>query len=249
MPADDPRRSRPGLHTAYAWGPPSRRVQLILLDLRYFRGRFTPSSAEDRRTYAAGRERSLVDQESTETILGEEQWAWLEEQFLEPATVRVVVASFQLAVTGHGFERWGLIPRELQRFYDLVNSTRAEGVVVLSGDRHIGAIYKEEGGREYSVGGVDEGPFRLPYPITEVTASSFTHTWAGNGGADEAGPNRLGPLIHVNNFAIMSFDWERAEITARIHKAEKTQMQREADQGTVLQSVTIPIGELRGADW
>ena len=70
----------------------------------------------------------------------------------------------------------GLIPRELQRFYDLVNSTRAEGVVVLSGDRHIGAIYKEEGGREYSVGGVDEGPFRLPYPITEVTASSFTHT-------------------------------------------------------------------------
>ena len=74
--------------------------------LRYFRGRFTPSSAEDRRTYAPGRERYLVDQESTETILGEEQWAWLEEQFLEPATVRVVVASFQLAVTGHGFERW-----------------------------------------------------------------------------------------------------------------------------------------------
>ena len=106
MPADDPRRSRPGLHTAYAWGPPSRRVQLILLDLRYFRGSFTPSSAEDRRTYAAGRERYLVDQESTETILGEEKWAWLEEQFLEPATVRVVVASFQLAVTGHGFERW-----------------------------------------------------------------------------------------------------------------------------------------------
>ena len=35
----------------------------------------------------------------------------------------------------------------------------------------------------------------------------------------------------------------------RIHKAEKTQMQREADQGTVLQSVTIPIGELRGAGW
>ena len=32
VPADDPRRSRPGLHTAYAWGPPSRRVQLILLE-------------------------------------------------------------------------------------------------------------------------------------------------------------------------------------------------------------------------
>ena len=109
---------------------------------RYFRGSFAPSSAEDRAAYTPGRERYLPDLESTETILGEEQWAWLEEQFLEPATVRVVVASFQLAVVGHGFERWGLIPAELQRFYNLINSTRANGVVVLSGDRHIGAIYK-----------------------------------------------------------------------------------------------------------
>jgi phosphodiesterase/alkaline phosphatase D-like protein len=112
------------------------------VNCRYFRGSFAPSSPEDRAAYTPGRERYLPDPESTETILGEEQWAWLEEQFLEPATVRVVVASFQLAVVGHGFERWGLIPAELQRFYDLIETTRANGVVVLSGDRHIGAIYK-----------------------------------------------------------------------------------------------------------
>eukprot|EP01044_Picomonas_judraskeda_P011440 COSAG03_NODE_1558_length_3875_cov_18.126324_4_plen_58_part_00 len=49
-------------------------------------------------TTGPGRERYLPDPQSTETILGEEQWAWLEQQLLEPATVRVVVASFQVCV-------------------------------------------------------------------------------------------------------------------------------------------------------
>ena len=128
----------------------------------------SPASAADRASYAPGRERYLVDEASTETILGEEQWAWLEQQFLQPATVRIVVASFQLAVAGHGFERWGLIPAELQRFYSLMDSTQANGVIVLSGDRHIGAIYKETGGQAYTVGGVTDGPFTVPYPIYEM---------------------------------------------------------------------------------
>ena len=58
----------------------------------YFRGSFVRSSAEDQATYAAGRERYVpdTDPESSETILGEEQWAWLEEQFSQPAAVRGV---------------------------------------------------------------------------------------------------------------------------------------------------------------
>jgi alkaline phosphatase D len=168
IPPEDPRSSRPGLYHSYSFGPAGQRVQVILLDQRYFRGSFKSASAADRANYTAGRERYLVDPASTETILGEAQWAWLEEQFLQPASVRIVVASFQLAVAGHGFERWGLIPAELQRFYDLIESTRAKGVIVLSGDRHIGAIYKEAGGRPYTVGGVTDGPFNVPYPIYEM---------------------------------------------------------------------------------
>ncbi|MDI1287833.1 MAG: alkaline phosphatase D family protein [Reyranella sp.] len=34
VPADDPRRSREGLYTAQVFGPPGRRVQIILLDVR-----------------------------------------------------------------------------------------------------------------------------------------------------------------------------------------------------------------------
>ena len=36
-PANDPRRTRPGVYSAQTFGPPGRRVQIILLDLRYFR--------------------------------------------------------------------------------------------------------------------------------------------------------------------------------------------------------------------
>eukprot|EP01052_Picozoa_sp_SAG31_P038237 SAG31_NODE_5071_length_2761_cov_4.024793_1_plen_82_part_00 len=72
-------------------------------------------------------------------MLGAEQWQWLESVLRQPADLRLIVSSVQLAVAGHGYERWGLMPTELQRFYDLIDSTRAAGVVVLSGDRHIGA--------------------------------------------------------------------------------------------------------------
>ncbi len=36
-PADDPRRTREGIYSAQIIGPPGRRVQIILLDQRYFR--------------------------------------------------------------------------------------------------------------------------------------------------------------------------------------------------------------------
>ena len=62
------------------------------------------------------------------------------------------------------------------------------------------------------------------------TSSALTHTWAGNGdGTDEAGPNRLGPLVHVNNFAMVEFNWGAGEVRVTLNKAEKTQMQRDQD--------------------
>jgi hypothetical protein len=53
----------------------------------------------------------------------------------------------------------------------------------------------------------------------------------------------------VNNFAMVEFDWERNEVTMSLNKAEKTQLQRHADNGAVLQTVTIQLSELVGEDW
>ena len=44
VPSDDPMRGRPGVYSSRIIGPPGRRVQIILLDTRYFRDRFDESA-------------------------------------------------------------------------------------------------------------------------------------------------------------------------------------------------------------
>ena len=113
-------------------------------------------------------------------MLGDAQWAWLEEQLRQPAELRLLVSTVQVIAQGHGWERWGLIPAELRRLQArsrpcsrpcsrscatpalcalasarsspaplgrqrLIVETQAEGVVLLSGDRHAGGIYSLPG--------------------------------------------------------------------------------------------------------
>jgi hypothetical protein len=88
------------------------------------------------------------------------QWTWLAEQLTVPAELRLLVSSVQVVADGHGWERWGNLPLQRQQLYDLIRTTGADRVVVLSGDRHVGAIYRETQG--------------LPYPLIEITTSGIT---------------------------------------------------------------------------
>ena len=187
VPADDPRRTRDGLYHAQVYGPPGRQVQVILLDARWFR---SPWKVTDQRN-AAGKERYVPDADPAKTMLGEAQWRWLEAQLRQPAQVRVIVSGIQVVTEGHGWERWGNFPLERQRLYRLIAGTGAEGVVFLSGDRHIGALYRETAG--------------APYPLFEMTSSGITHPWRE---AAEAGPNRLGDLFTELHYGTVEIDWE-----------------------------------------
>lgn len=187
VPAGDPRRSREGLYHAQVFGPAGRRVQVILLDTRWFRSPWKPTDQRN----APGKERYLPDADPAKTMLGEAQWRWLEGRLREPADVRLIVSGIQVVVEGHGWERWGNLPRERERLYRLVAQTGAGGVVLLSGDRHIGALYRETAG--------------VPYPLHEMTSSGVTHPWAQ---AAEAGPNRLGDLFTELHYGMVEVDWE-----------------------------------------
>lgn len=186
LPEGDPRRTREGLYHAQLFGPPGRRVQVIVLDTRWFRSPLLPTDQRG----APGKERWLPDPDPAKTMLGEVQWAWLEQQLREPAQVRLVYSSIQVLAEGHGFERWGNLPAERARLLRLVGQTGARGVVFLSGDRHVGAMYREMEG--------------MPYPMHEVTSSGITHPWAD---ASEPGPNRLGPLVTVRHYGLVEIDW------------------------------------------
>ena len=192
---DDPRRTREGVYHAQTFGPPSKRVQAILLDTRYFRSALKPTDQRG----APGKERYRPDDDPEKTVLGPTQWRWLEERLAEPAEIRLVVSSIQVLAEGHGWERWGNFPRERRRLFELIARTRAEGVVFLSGDRHIGALYEEK--------------TDVPYPLIEITSSGINKFFAA---ANEPGPNRLGALYPLVNFGIVDIDWWSDEITLAV---------------------------------
>jgi alkaline phosphatase D len=191
--AGDPRRTREGLYQVEWIERAGRRVQVLALDTRWFR---SPLKLTDQRG-APGKERYLPDADVAKTMLGEAQWSWLEARLREPADARVIVSSIQCVVEGHGWERWGNLPAERERLVRLIRDTGARGVVVVSGDRHIGAIYRQQGGV-------------LPHPLYEMTSSGVTHPWAS---AKEDGPNRLGPLVTVQHYGVVDVDFGARRIT------------------------------------
>lgn len=192
VPADDVRRSRGGLYTASIIGPPGMRVQVILLDVRWFRSPLKPTDQRG----APGKERYLPDPDPAKTMLGAEQWEWLAAELRKPAELRLLVSSTQVLAEGHGWERWGNLPLERQKLLDTIRDSGAKGVVMLSGDRHVGALYRE----------TPPGS----YPLYEVTSSGLNMVyWA----AKEPGPNRLGPLYAAANFGVADVDWWERKLT------------------------------------
>ena len=186
VPLSDERHQREGIYSAQTFGPEGQRVQVILLDTRFFRSPLKPTDQRN----APGRERYLPDEDPAKTMLGEAQWAWLADRLREPAEGRLIVSSVQVLAEGHGWERWGNFPRERQRLYDLIRDTGARGVVFLSGDRHIGGLYRETTG--------------TPYPLVEITSSGINQVFAAN---REPGPNRLGAVYGAANFGTADIDW------------------------------------------
>ncbi len=193
VPAGDPRHTRDGLYHAHTFERAGRRVQVIVLDTRWFR---SPLEASDERG-APGKERYVADADATKTLLGDAQWRWLALQLRAPADAHVIVSSIQCVVDGHGWERWGNLPHERDRLYRTLRDSAARGVVVVSGDRHIGAIYRASDAA-------------LAYPLHELTSSGVTHPWATAG---EPGPNRVGPLVTVQHYGIVDIDFAARRLT------------------------------------
>jgi alkaline phosphatase D len=214
VPLSDERHRRGGVYHAQTFGPEGQRVQVILLDTRFFRSPLKPTD----RPNASGREHYVPDDSPGKTMLGDVQWSWLADRLREPADLRLIVSSIQVLAEGHGWERWGNLPRERQRLFDLIRGTGAKGVLFVSGDRHIGGIYRETNG--------------VPYPLVEITSSGLNQAFAAN---SEAGPNRLGAVYGAANFGTADIDWWEGRVTLSLRN--------EANE--VVRHVSVRLDELR----
>ena len=203
-PADSPRRSRNGIYASYVFGPEDRRVQVILPDLRYNR---TPIARQDlggmsyEEWEAAMRKAGgevpgpyARSPEHAATMLGERQWAWLEEQFEVPAQLRIFASSLQVFADFPGWEAWANYARDQQRLIDLIRRKRAGGVIFISGDTHYAELTRLD--------------VNVPYPFWELTSSGLTEVWPVN----VPNANRLGPQLREANFGLIEIDWRASPV-------------------------------------
>lgn len=204
---DDPRAARPGVYGSWTVGEDGKRVQIIMMDLRYFRSPLKPTDKMNEK----GKERYLPDDDPSKTMLGAEQWAWLAEELKKPADLKLLVSSVQVLSEGHGWEAWRLLPAEREKLYALIEASGPKNLIVLSGDRHSAALYRK------TVAG--------DYPLFEATSSSLNlpaSKWRAESGETyvEKDPNRLGDMYYDANFGRIDIDWTGRTAAVSIRSKE-----------------------------
>lgn len=162
--------TRDGIYHARYFGSEEKRLQVILLDTRYNR----------------------EDEGEASDTLGENQWNWLKRELEKPAKLRLIVSGYQVLLDREQkFETWSKFPQAKQRLFDLIQSTRAEGVVFIAGDQHYGEVSRQKGA--------------LGYDAVELM-------FAGINQAEQHVFNsyRVSPVAHaLNAYALIDIQWEK----------------------------------------
>lgn len=199
VPVDSPRRTRDGIYEAYVIGPPGRRVQFILPDLRFNRTPLTKrdlagvdyekwadSLAKAGKPVPGPYDRNPA---AGPTMLGERQWNWLERQLAVPAELRILCSSLQVVADFPGWEAWINYTRDRERLIDAMRRHGTQGLVCISGDTHYGELSVQD--------------FNVPYPLWDLTSSGLTEVWP------VIPPNglRVGNVLQEANFGFIGIDW------------------------------------------
>jgi len=186
----DFRREKEGVYASHEYTTAKGSVKVLVLDTRYFRTALTPDTKTKKRikpnAYGEG------------TILGFKQWKWLENELKNSeANFNIIVSSIQFLSNEHGFECWGNFPHEVDKLKELIASSKAKGVLILSGDRHIS---------EFSKTTVEE----LSYPLIDFTSSGLTHSYSSF--TTEPNPYRVGSVVSVKSFGLLEFYFDKKKV-------------------------------------
>ena len=175
-------------------------VQILMLDTRYFRSQLkrTPILKKSRRG------RYDPDYDPAKTMLGEDQWKWLEVALNKKADLRILGTSIQLLAEGHGWECWSNLPLERQRLLNLLTHNSNSNLIVISGDRHLGAIYSLQ---------TKEGT-----EFVEITSSSMNKPGRNT---NEPGPLRIGEMYAGENFGLLRIDFQGKKANIELHGLNK----------------------------
>lgn len=204
--ANSPRRKQKGVYHSETFTTKNGTVKIIILDTRYFRTSLTKGN---------NGKHYQPNKIGNGTILGKTQWKWLNQELTSSkADFNIIMSSIQVIPEKHGFEKWGNFPHERQRMFDVIETSRAKNVIILSGDRHISEFSK----------------INLPnvnYPIIDFTSSGLTHAYTDF--KKEYNPNRTGKVISTKSFGVLKIDFKTKQVTMQM-QGDNNEIQQELIQ-------------------
>ena len=180
--SNDVRYKRDGIYNSNDILLFNKKIKIVSLDTRYFKDDFILN--QDRSL----NKKYKIDYNKNKTILGKEQWKWLNNELKKEYDLLILLSSFQVLSTSHGWEKWNNIFYEREKLLQLLNKNQLS--LILSGDRHLAGIYNYKN-------------------IYEITASSFNQRTFNNIEKDNL---RVGELVNKNNFGIIELDRTNIEI-------------------------------------
>lgn len=213
--AQSPRRTQDGIYDAIVLAAGSRRLQILLPDLRFNR---TPMRRRKLvgDSCRAGSNKVESDPlgvpgpyernpDPAATMLGEPQWRWLERQLAQPADIRIFASSVQVVADFPGWEGWINFASDHQRLLQTIRRQRANGLFCISGDMHFAEVSRHD--------------LNAPYPIWDFTSSGLTEVWT------VPTPNalRVGKVFTEPNFGLLTLDWRAAGAPALRFEARDAQ--------------------------
>ena len=223
-PENSKRRLTPGIYDAKIIGPAGKRVQVIMLDTRYFKGPFIKDNRSKEEKAAAGNVGSMANyvpnRDPGVTLLGKQQWRWLEDQLRQPAEIRLIVSSTQVIADQKAMDEWGNYPLERQRLFNLIKNNSARGVILLSGNVHFTEISKTN---------IDG------YELLDFTSSGMTHSNKAYAAANN--PYRIAGAYDDPNFGLLEIDWNADSSPEIVMTAMN-------NNGEVAFSHTVLLGQL-----
>jgi alkaline phosphatase D len=179
IPKSDPRHLRKGIYFDRIKKIDGINVHFIGLDTRFFRSELKGSKKLYKDNTDIGA-----------TVLGKKQWSWLERAIHNnESDLVILLTSIQLLATEHRFEKWSNFSLERERLINLIEASGKQ-VVVISGDRHRGGIYKYN-------------------KIYEITASSMNKPGSSNKETDRL---LIGKTYNEENYGVLSINPLKKEI-------------------------------------
>lgn len=171
------------------------------------------------------------------SILGEEQWKWLEEELLlHPKSVNngsdsmttnkapelfIILSSVQVWSTNPALEGWGQFPAEQERLWNLLErhytaaaeSSSSPVVVFLSGDVHHAEVIGQRGYLEVTSSGMTHhcGQSKLYGRLCRPLVESFS-------------AHRHSPSEYFigHNYGTVTVDWTKRFVSIRVHDSSAT---------------------------